>query len=61
MTLTGLLISSVSTGGSGGELVPVEHITLNYSKIEFEYQVQDDKGVVGNPVRAMFDLKAQKA
>ncbi len=39
-----ILISSVSTGGSGGEDSLTENITLNFEKVEVNYQPQDDKG-----------------
>ena len=39
-----LLISGVSTGGSGGEDRLTENITLNFAKIETSYKVQDEKG-----------------
>jgi type VI secretion system secreted protein Hcp len=44
LTLTDCLISSVSTGGSGGEDRLTENVTLNFAKFKFEYQPQDEKG-----------------
>jgi type VI secretion system secreted protein Hcp len=41
---TELMVSSVSTGGSGGEDRLTENVTLNFSKVAVEYFVQDDKG-----------------
>ena len=57
---TDLLVSSYQTGGSSGDVVPVDQISLNYSKIEFEYKPQDEKGSVGSPVKAGYDLKKNK-
>jgi type VI secretion system secreted protein Hcp len=42
--LTECLVTNVSTGGSGGEDKLTENITLNFSKIHFEYKIQDEKG-----------------
>jgi type VI secretion system secreted protein Hcp len=42
--LTECLVTAVSTGGSGGEDRLTENVTLNFSKIHFEYKVQDEKG-----------------
>lgn len=55
-----LLVSSYQTGGSSGQEVPVDSISLNFSKIEFEYYPQDEKGGLGAKVVAGYDLKANK-
>ena len=55
-----LLVSSSQTGGSSGDVVPVDQISLNYEKIEWEYKPQDEKGATGSPVKAGYDLKANK-
>lgn len=44
ITLEKLLVSSVSTGGSGGEDRLTENVTLNFTKVKVEYQEQDEKG-----------------
>lgn len=44
MELTECLVTAVSTGGSGGEDRLTENVTLNFSKIHFEYKIQDEKG-----------------
>lgn len=44
ITLEKVLVSSVSTGGSGGEDSLTENVTLNFAKVKVEYQEQDDKG-----------------
>ena len=41
--------------------VPVETVSINFSKIQFDYKEQDSKGNVGGPVSAGYDLKANKA
>ncbi|HSU54895.1 MAG TPA: type VI secretion system tube protein Hcp [Candidatus Dormibacteraeota bacterium] len=55
-----LLISSYQSGGSKSEVVPVDSITFNFSKIEFTYAHQDEKGKLGSPVVHNYDLKQNK-
>jgi type VI secretion system secreted protein Hcp len=56
-----LLVSSYQTGGSGhGDIVPTDQISLNYSKIHFEYKEQKPDGSLGGAVKAGYDLKANK-
>ncbi|MEO8050706.1 MAG: type VI secretion system tube protein Hcp [Acidobacteriota bacterium] len=55
VTFSDLLVSSYSTGG-GGE-TPLEQISLNFSKIEFEYKEQKPDGTLGGAVKAGYDLK----
>ena len=40
----GVLVTSVSTGGSGGEDKLTENITLHFGKFKYSFQPQDDKG-----------------
>lgn len=40
--------------------VPLEKVSLNFSKIQFDYKEQDNKGNVGGAVSAGYDLKANK-
>jgi type VI secretion system secreted protein Hcp len=55
--LTDCLITAVSTGGSGGEDRLTENVTINFSKVKFEYQVQDEKGA-GKPAgEVTYDIK----
>jgi type VI secretion system secreted protein Hcp len=39
-----VMVTSVSTGGSGGEDRLTENVTLNFAKFTYKYQEQDDKG-----------------
>src|SRR5206468_10164240 len=56
-----LLVSSYQTGGSGhGGVVPTDQISLNYSKIEFEYKEQKADGSLGAPTKAGWNLKENK-
>lgn len=61
ITLSDLLVSSFQTGGSGhSDVVPTDQISLNYSKIEFEYKEQKADGTLGGAVKAGYDVKINK-
>jgi len=59
ITMEEVIISSVSTGGSGGEDRLTENISLNFAKIKFDYFYQDEKGVVSKtPKTFTYDIAA---
>jgi type VI secretion system secreted protein Hcp len=45
-----VLITSVSTGGSGGEDRLTENVTLNFAKVSLDYVPQDEKGAAGTAI-----------
>lgn len=62
LKFTDLLVSSFQTGGSGsGDPVPVDQISLNYSKMEYDYQAQKADGSLGGAIHAGWDLKGNKS
>jgi type VI secretion system secreted protein Hcp len=62
ITLSDLLVSSFQTGGSeGASVLPMDQISLNYTKIEYEYKEQKPDGTLGGAIKAGYDLKANKA
>lgn len=57
--LSDVLVTGYKTsGGSGG--IPVDEISMNFSKIEFTYAPQNADGSAGAPVKAGYDVKANK-
>ena len=57
ITLKDLLISSVQTGGSGGEDRLTENVTINFGAYEVAYQQQAKTGgAEGGQVFAKFDI-----
>ena len=44
ITLKKVLVTSISTGGSGGEDRLTENISLNFAQVTFDYQKQKDDG-----------------
>jgi type VI secretion system secreted protein Hcp len=45
ITMKKVMITSVSTGGSGGEDRFTENVTLNFAEVKYENFKQDEKGV----------------
>jgi len=58
--MTKVLVTSVSTGGSGGEDRLTENVTLNFAKVECTYKEQDDKGAEANAKTLTWDIEANK-
>ena len=57
--LTDVLITSVSTGGSGGDDKLTENVTLNFGKVKVSYQPQKKDGSKdGGPVDMGWDISA---
>jgi len=57
--LSELVVSSYQTGGGpgAGSVLPTEHFSLNFSKIEYEYKPQKTGGGGDGPVKAGYDLR----
>lgn len=60
LKLTDCLISSVSTGGAGGQDRLTENIAVNFAKFQMTYTAQDAKGGAAGEVPFAFDIKANK-
>ena len=56
LKLTEVLITSISTGGSGGEDRLTENVTLNFGKFSLDYTPQDDKGAAGTAINAGWNI-----
>lgn len=59
--LSEVLVSSLSTGGSGGEDRLTENVTLNFAAFDLEYIPQDNKGAGLPAVIAKFDISKNAA
>ena len=42
--MTNVMVTSISTGGSGGEDRLTENVTLNFAEVKVKYTAQDSKG-----------------
>lgn len=56
--LTDILVTSVNTSASNE--LPTEQVSFNYSKVEFEYKPQDEKGKLGAANKFGYSLKENK-
>ncbi|AWL04334.1 Hcp family type VI secretion system effector [Massilia oculi] len=61
ITMTQVLVTSISTGGSGGEDRLTENVTLNFAKVEVAYTPQDDKGTVAGDKTFTYNIAGNKA
>lgn len=61
ITLTSVLVSSLSTGGSGGEERLTENISLNFAKVDVDYKIQDEKGAGKAGGQFTYDIQKNKA
>jgi type VI secretion system secreted protein Hcp len=56
-----VLITSISTGGSGGEDRLTENITLNFAKVSLDYVPQDEKGAAGTAIPMSWSIAENAA
>jgi type VI secretion system secreted protein Hcp len=59
VTMNDVLVSSFQIGGAES-VVPTDQISLNFAKIEVEYQEQDATGKLVGSIKKWFDLKSMK-
>jgi type VI secretion system secreted protein Hcp len=60
LKLSDCLVSSISTGGSGGQDRLTENVSLNFAKFQVTYTAQDAKGAAAGEVPFAFDIKLNK-
>ena len=60
ITMKHVIITSVSTGGSGGEDRLTENVTLNFKTVKTEYTPQKDDGSADATVNYGWDIAANK-
>ncbi len=58
--MTDVLVSSYQVGGSHGEQAPMDQISFNFSRIEFEYRPQKGDGSLDAPIHAGWDVKENR-
>jgi len=58
ISLTEVLVTSISTGGSGGEDRLTENVTLNFAKVKVDYTEQTPTGGEGNKSKMGWDIAA---
>ena len=55
-----VIVSSVSTGGSGGEDKLTENVTLNFAKVALTYSEQKEDGTAAPGIDYKWDIEANK-
>jgi type VI secretion system secreted protein Hcp len=55
-----VMVTSLSTGGSGGEDRLTENITLNFGEVEFDYLPQKTDGTADTAVSFKWDIAGNK-
>jgi type VI secretion system secreted protein Hcp len=56
VTLTEVMVTAVSTGGSGGEDRLTENVTLNFAKVKVDYKEQTATGTAGATPSMTWDV-----
>ena len=57
ITFEEVLVTSVSTGGSGGEDRLVENVSFAFGRIRLEYKAIDENGSLGSPEKFGWDVE----
>lgn len=60
ITMKKVMVTSVSTGGSGGEERLTENVTLNFAQVEYAYTEQKDDGSKGKEKFFKWNIPANK-
>ena len=58
ITMTEVLVTSISTGGSGGEDRLTENVSLNFAKVKVEYTEQTATGGAGDKPKMTWNMQA---
>ncbi len=56
ITMSDLIVTSISTGGSGGEDRLTENVTLNFAKYKFDYTPQKAGGGGDPAISAAYNI-----
>ena len=56
MTMTDVLITSMTAGGSGGEDRFTENVTLNFAKVSYTASGQDSSGAAATGMELIWDI-----
>jgi len=52
-----VVVSSFQTGGSQGSVLPTDQVSLNFSKIHYEYKPQKQDGTLGGGIKKWWSVK----
>jgi type VI secretion system secreted protein Hcp len=54
-------ISSYQTGGSSGDIVPIDTVSLNFGAVKFEYCPQKEDGSLDAAIEGAFNVQTNEA
>jgi type VI secretion system secreted protein Hcp len=57
VNLTDILVSHLDNGGSTHSDIPTETVSLNFTKIEIQYQQQKQDGTLAGTIKTGYDIK----
>ena len=60
ITFEGVIVSAYHSGGGGKNVTPLDHFTLNFAKLAYEYKPQKEDQSLGSAVKTGWDLKTNK-
>ena len=60
ITMQDVLVSGITTGGSGGDDRLTENIRLNFAKVKVDYTEQTQSGAAGAKPKMGWDIEANK-
>ena len=61
MNLSDILVTNITNGGSTSDDIPVENVSLTFSKIEIQYQQQKQDGTLAGTIKKGYDVKKNQA
>jgi type VI secretion system secreted protein Hcp len=60
VTFSDMMVASYNCNGTGAaDVIPMDQISLNFTKVEMEYKEQKPDGSVGGAIKSFYDMKQQ--
>jgi type VI secretion system secreted protein Hcp len=60
ITMSPVMVTAISTGGSSGDERLTENVTLNFGKVKFNYFIQNKDGMTENGGELEYDIAKKK-
>jgi type VI secretion system secreted protein Hcp len=60
VTFSDMMVASYNTNGTGAaDVIPMDQISLNFTKVEIEYREQLPSGQLGGTIKAWYNVKTE--
>jgi type VI secretion system secreted protein Hcp len=59
VTMKHVFVTSYQTGGSSGDIIPMDQVSLNFKTIETEYKPQNPDGSLGSAETAGWNVETE--